>query len=203
MASDKLPTIEGFGQSDPTDGRQLLDWTSKYPPDARIAIRQEASYLAGLLFTAPIAMLVLWLKYPQHWIGLSDVNYAVVLKFSLAWVAGTLGGVLFDLKWLYHSVARQRWHLDRRLWRVFTPHISGGLSFAIVVLIESNIVRIFDRSITDRSVNVVGLAFLVGYFSDAAVAKMTEVAGTLFGTTRSQEKHKEGEQSDQPSNLQT
>jgi hypothetical protein len=30
---------------------------------------------------------------------------------------------------------------------------------------------------------VVGLAFLVGYFSDSAVAKLTEIANTLFGTS--------------------
>jgi hypothetical protein len=36
---------------------------------------------------------------------------------------------------------------------------------------------------------VVGVAFLTGYFSDSAVAKLTEIADTLFGTTRSKEKH--------------
>jgi hypothetical protein len=196
MASDKLPTIEGFGQSDPTDGRKRLDWTSKYPPDAQNEIRREAIYLGLLLFAAPVAMLVLWLRFPQYWMRLSDQHYAVVLKFSLAWVAGTLGGVLYDLKWLYHSVARQRWHMDRRLWRIFTPHISGGLAFGMTALIESNIIRVFDRAITARSVTVVGVAFLIGYFSDSAVAKMTEVADTLFGTTRSKEKHKEDDQTE-------
>jgi hypothetical protein len=201
MASDKLPTIEGFGQSDPTDGRKRLDWTSKYPADAQKEIRREAIYLGVLLFAAPVAMLVLWLRHPQYWMGLSEQHYAVVLKFSLAWVAGTLGGVLYDLKWLYHSVARQRWHMDRRLWRIFTPHISGGLAFGIIALIESNIIRVFDRTITARSVTVVGVAFLIGYFSDSAVAKMTEVADTLFGTTRSKEKHKEDDQAEPPRSI--
>ena len=199
MASDKLPTIEGFGQSDPTDGRKRLDWTSKYPPDAHKEVRREAVYLGLLLFAAPVAMLVLWLRLPQYWMRLSDQHYSVVLKFSLAWVAGTLGGVLYNLKWLYHSVARQRWHMDRRLWRIFTPHISGGLAFGMTALIESNIIRVFDRTITARSVTVVGVAFLIGYFSDSAVAKMTEVADTLFGTTRSKEKHKEDDEPEQPS----
>jgi hypothetical protein len=191
MSSDKQQTIEGFGQSDPTDGRKRLDWTSKYPDDARREIRREAFYLACLLFGAPVAMFVLWLRLPQPWVGASEQDYAVILKFALSWVSGTLGGVLYDLKWLYHSVARQRWHIDRRLWRIFTPHISGGLAFGMTALFESNIVRVFDQSITARSVTVVGVSFLVGYFSDSAVAKMTEVADTLFGTTRSREKHKE------------
>jgi len=182
----------GFGQSDPTDGREPLDWASKYSdPIARREIRREALYLAVLLFAAPPAMLALWLRWPQQWTGLSDYQYLVVLKFALAWIAGMLGGVLYDLKWLYHVVARQRWHLDRRLWRVFAPHISGTLSFGVIALVESNIVRLFDRAITSRSVTVVGAAFLVGYFSDSAIAKLTEVAETLFGTSRSREKHSE------------
>ena len=32
---------------------------------------------------------------------------------------------------------------------------------------------------------------MVGYFSDSAIAKLTEVAETLFGTIRAKEKHKE------------
>jgi hypothetical protein len=40
---------------------------------------------------------------------------------------------------------------------------------------------------------VVGLGFLVGYFSDSAIAKLTEIAETLFGTTRAKEKHKEAD----------
>lgn len=203
MASEKLATIEGFGQSDPTDGRKRLDWMSKYPPEAVKQIRGEAIYLGTLLFVAPLAMVVLWLRQPQFWMQLSEQHYAVVLKFSLAWISGMLGGVLYDLKWLYHSVARQRWHMDRRLWRIFTPHISGGLAFGVIALIDSNIIRVFDRTITSRSVTVVGLAFLIGYFSDSAVAKMTEVADTLFGTSRTKEKHKDegsaGESATDPS----
>jgi hypothetical protein len=38
---------------------------------------------------------------------------------------------------------------------------------------------------------VIGLGFLVGYFSDSAIAKLTEVAETLFGTVRAKEKHRE------------
>jgi hypothetical protein len=91
------------------------------------------------------------------------------------------------------TVARGLWHLDRRLWRIFTPHISGGLSFFVLTLISSGALRIFDSKATNSPALVVGLGFLVGYFSDSAIAKLTEVAETLFGTTRSKEKHKEQE----------
>jgi len=189
--SGERPAIDaGFGQSDPTDSRERLDWTSKYSdPTAHAEIRFEAIYLGVLLFSAPLVMLVLWLGWPRSWLGIPESQYRIVLKFGLAWAAGTLGGVLYDLKWLYHSVARQLWHLDRRLWRVFIPHIFGGLAFGVIALIESEIIRVFDRTITSRSVTVVGTAFLIGYFSDSSIAKLTEIAETLFGTTRSREKH--------------
>ena len=145
----------------------------------------------------PAIMVALWLEYPKHILHLSDDKYRPLLKYGFAWTAGTLGGVLFDLKWLYHTVARGLWHLDRRLWRIFTPHISGGLSFFILALVASGGLRIFDSKATDSLALVVGLGFLVGYFSDSAIAKLTEVAETLFGTIRAKEKHKEADVSTQ------
>jgi hypothetical protein len=107
--------------------------------------------------------------------------------YGLAWMAGTLGGTLYAIKWLYHVVARQLWNFDRRLWRIFTPHISGGFAFAIVILISSGILKVFDsRAVHSHSV-VIGIAFLVGYSSDSAVAKLTEIAETLFGKGKSKE----------------
>jgi hypothetical protein len=189
MESRRVP---GFGQADPTDDRDFLDWKSKYSdPAARQGIRFEAIYLATLLVLVPVAMVLLRLEYPKHWLRLSDESYKPIVHFGMAWLGGVLGGTLFDLKWLYHSVARQLWHLDRRLWRLFTPHISGGLAFAMVVLISSGLVRIFDSRAMNSLSSVVGISFLVGYFSDSAIAKLTEVAETLFGTSRGKEKHKE------------
>lgn len=185
----KLPD---FAPVDPTDGRELLEWRSRYPKDAKKSLRSEAIYLASLLFLTPLLMVILWLEYPKHNLSLSDEKYESLLRYSLAWLGGVLGGTLFDLKWLYHSVARQIWHLDRRLWRVFTPHISGGLAFAVIALISSGMFRILDRQATESRALVVGVAFMVGYFSDSAIAKLAEIADTLFGVTRAKEKHKEG-----------
>jgi len=187
-----------FGQADPTDGRERFDWRSRYTDP--IAIKKqhaEAIYLAVLLFSMPLLMVLLWLEYPKHWLHLSDERYAPLVKYGFAWAAGTMGGVLFDLKWLYHTVARGLWHLDRRLWRIFTPHISGGLSFFVLALVASGGLRIFDSRATNSPALIIGLGFLVGYFSDSAIAKLTEVAETLFGTTRAKEKHKDKE--NQPS----
>lgn len=189
---NKSSRIPGFAPDDPTDGRERLEWRSKYDPDALRHIWFESAYLACLLLIIMIAMAILWLNYPKFWLGLSDQKYQRFLKYSVAWLSGVLGGTLFDIKWLYHSVARQMWHLDRRLWRLFTPHISGGLAFAIVVLISSGMFRIFDRQAVESLSQVVGVGFLVGYFSDSAVAKLTEIAETIFGTSRGRERHKGG-----------
>jgi hypothetical protein len=188
------PDVSAFGQADPTDNRGLLEWRSKYEdPEARKEIRIEAVYLAVLLFGIPILMCLLWLELPKNWFHLSDAKYRPILKYALSWGAGTLGGTLFAIKWLYHTVARQLWHMDRRLWRLFTPHISGGLAFGVTALIASGVIRIFDKNATNSYALLVGFGFLVGYFSDSAIAKLSEVADTLFGTSRSKEKHSTGE----------
>jgi hypothetical protein len=188
----KQSNYSTFGQADPTDGRKPFEWPSKYTdPIAIKKQRSEAIYLGTLLFLMPLLMVVMWLEFPKYWFHLSDEKYTPLLKYGFAWAAGTLGGVLFDLKWLYHAVARGLWHLDRRLWRIFIPHISGGLSFFVLALISSGALRIFDSKATNSPALIIGLGFLVGYFSDSAIAKLTEVAETLFGTTRSKEKHKE------------
>jgi hypothetical protein len=189
---NKSARTQDFAPADPTDGRELLDWPSKYKdPGAKCGIRFEALYLALLLFGIPIAITILWLDYPKYWLGLCDEKYKVILKYGIAWLSGVLGGTLFDLKWLYHSVARLSWHLDRRLWRIFTPHISGGLAFAFVAVISSGMLRIFDRQALESLSLVVGVGFIVGYFSDMAVAKLSEIAETLFGASRGKEKHKD------------
>lgn len=180
-----------FAPADRSDGgRKPGEWQSKYPePAAQRNIWFEAGYLALLLFSIPIILLLFWLDYPQKWVGLSDQKYKTILKYGTAWLGGTLGGTLFDIKWLYHCIARQIWHLDRRLWRLMTPHISGGLAFVFIALISSGVLRIFDSQAMDSLSMVVGVSFLVGYFSDSAVAKLTEIADTIFGASRSNDKN--------------
>lgn len=178
-----------FGQANPTDGRTPLDWKSKYEPEAQREILREAIYLGLLLAFIPFLMILFWLEYPKRLLGLPDYKYDILVKYGCAWLCGTLGGTLYDLKWLYHVVARKLWHMDRRLWRVFTPHISGGLAFAVLALISSGLLRIFDANATQSYSLIIGISFLVGYFSDSAFAKLMEIAETLFGSVQSKEKH--------------
>jgi len=94
---------------------------------------------------------------------------------------GGLGGTLFGLKWLYHSVAKGQWNLDRRLWRFFTPWISAILALAFIALVAADVVRLFNSSIIHRLSAVFGVSFLVGYFSDTTIGKLNEIVAVLFG----------------------
>lgn len=172
----------GFAPKDLTDGRPPGDWKSKYERDAWKYIWREVFYLSALLFVVGILMLLVWLGYPQWRLHLTGGARESFSRYTLAWLSGMLGGILFAMKWLYHSVAKQRWHLDRQLWRYLTPHISGGLSFATVTIVRS--LDVFDPKLASTSARVTALGFLVGFFSDNALAKLSEVAETVFGPTR-------------------
>jgi hypothetical protein len=115
--------------------------------------------------------------------GLGD-GRSLFLGFIGAWVAGTLGGCSFSIKWMYHIVARRLWHEDRRLWRVCSPHLSGVVSLIMVFLVSSGLLQLFDKNFSQRPISVMAFSFLVGYFSDKALAKMADVADTLFGGTK-------------------
>ena len=65
-----------------------------------------------------------------------------------------------------------------------------SLIWSMIALISSGLLRVFDREATQSRALVVGMAILVGYFSDSAVAKLSEIAQTLFGASRGKEKHR-------------
>lgn len=178
------PESAGFAPADLWDDRHPLDWKSRYDADAWKGIRNETLYCFLLFLAAPVLMLALWAgRETLPWVSAADSQ--VVCKYLFAWLGGLFGGVLFDVKWLYHAVAKQMWHEDRRLWRLLMPHLSGGLAFAVVMVMSSGMFAVFDRdALLSPSVSV-AIGFLVGYFSDNAIGKLSEIAGTLFGTTES------------------
>jgi hypothetical protein len=174
----------GFAPKDLSDRRTLGDWRSRYESAAWKHILAEATYLMLLLIAAAILLVVVWLKRaPATW-HLSRLQADLFVRYAYAWLAGTLGGVLFGMKWLYHSVAKQIWHVDRALWRYLTPHISGGLAFATVVILNS--ITATGQGATSSGGKTVAIGFLVGFFSDNAVAKLAEVARTLLGPSSDQ-----------------
>jgi hypothetical protein len=160
-------------------------WETRYGnPIAKQQINWEAIYLGVLLFLIPVLMYLIWIGYVGELLNLDNIQIISFNKYALAWLGGSLGGTLFAIKWLYHSVAKYEWYQDRLYWRLFSPHLSAALSFAIITLISSGILKIFDQSALRVPSTVVGLSFLCGYFSDSAIAKMTEVANTMFGTMK-------------------
>ena len=86
------------------------------------------------------------------------------------------------MKWLYHSVAKEMWHIDRAPWRYLMPHISGGLAFGTIATLNS--IMATEAGSAMSGTKAIAMGFLVGFFSDNAVAKLAEVADTLLGPTR-------------------
>jgi hypothetical protein len=183
------PPPGDWAPSDYTDGKEKGEWESKYPPKARKGIFWETVYLVSLFVIYLIA--AFWLLYQSlfatHSQGPdyadSSQKMSMWWGFIAAWVGGSLGGCSFAIKWLYHIVAKLRWHEDRRLWRILTPHLSGVVSLFMVLLVSSNLLQLFEKDFVARPIGVLAFSFLVGYFSDKALAKMAEVADTLFGSS--------------------
>lgn len=172
-----------FAPSDLVDGREPGDWKTRYPDkEARNAIVIEAIYGVFWLFFCPTIFLVIWLKCYNINGFLTDSQCDTICRYALAWFGGLFGGNIFALKWLYHSVAHAIWNKDRRLWRLLTPHLSGAIAFAFICMIDSQIILIFDANSMKDAPIIISLAFMVGYFSDTALAKMSEIAMSLFGT---------------------
>ncbi len=185
------PIEPGFAPANPTDNRGAGDWESRYnDPVAKWWIRFEAGYLAVHLSAVVITVFCLeFFKLPAA--PFSSVSTETALSNPLgweqvlhAWMGGLLGGTIYATKWLYHVVAKNMWNVDRRLWRLFTPHLSGSLALSFVILLSSGLLVIVDRAELQSKWVCFAISFLVGYFSDNATAKMAEVAQTLFGAKK-------------------
>jgi hypothetical protein len=171
-----------FAPADLTDGRQENDWKSRYcHRRAIVQIIAEGAYLWMLLIATAAALILIWRGTPESWLGVGPARYDTFRIYSLAWVSGTLGGTLFAIKWLYHSLGKGSWHADRLAWRLFTPHLSGGFAFALLALATSGIFEILNRELLRSSPAIVGTGFLLGYFSDFTVARLYILAEHLLG----------------------
>jgi hypothetical protein len=176
------PLEVGFAPRDLTDGRPPGYWRSRYESAAWKWIVIEGAYLILLLLAVVVAITVVWLRLPATWWQLSSVQSATFTRYAYAWLGGTLGGVLFAMKWLYHSVGKEMWNIDRSPWRYLTPHISGGLAFATIAILNS--IMAAESSPAMSGTKAIAMGFLVGFFSDNALAKLAEVAETLLGPSR-------------------
>jgi hypothetical protein len=173
-----------FAPTDLTDGRKEDDWKSRYSDRwCRLQICAEAFYLVVLLYGSAFLILLVWLETPEDWLGISHNRYATFQVYAYAWLGGLLGGTLFAIKWLYHTVGKGFWNADRLAWRFFTPHLSSAFSFGLIALITSSIFQVLDQDLIRQGASVVGLSLLLGYFSDFTVARLYRLAENLLGAS--------------------
>lgn len=106
----------------------------------------------------------------------------ILLKWIAVALAGLIGGTTYDLNWLYHSVARDTWNVDRLLWRILVPPVSGTVAVFFSFLMEAGLVNVIGaRPISWYA--AIGLGFLFGYFSDDVVAYLYRWSSRIFGST--------------------
>ena len=156
---DALPAMEGGPIPAPeggfastagtTDGRERWDSKSRWTRRSWIQIALETFYVTALLVAIPVLIFLVWNGAFRGFLD-RGVMYATFKRYAYGALGGLLGGSLFDLKWLYHSVARGTWHHDRILWRLFTPLISGGLAFAFTAFVSSGILPLVNERSPDR-----------------------------------------------------
>ena len=159
------------------------EWQSTYPPEARSRYWQEAIYLFSHFIVFLLLSGAVWWFPRSGFLGLDAENLIDFQQYVLAWFGGILGGTAFSLKWLYHAVAKRRWHEDRRIWRFCTPHLSGLFAVAFFALLDSGLLNIAVEQASNPFAFSFG--FIVGYFSDHAAAKLRDIADSLFGTPKS------------------
>lgn len=104
----------------------------------------------------------------------------------LIWIvmglAGLCGGASSSLKWLYHTVAKQRWHRDRIVWRLVVPPLSAILSVFTGMMVSTGFLPpIFSQTAFESLVFDAGFGFFLGFFSDNLLAWLQNFAYKVFG----------------------
>ncbi len=178
-------------QKSNTDGRAPGDTDTRYKGKERIQIIGEFMYLL-LAITVGCAILLLLLQCACDLSdsaqagrsGLCRASSAPVILTVALFLSGAVGGAVFALKWLYHSVARNSWHKDRFIWRISVPVMGGVLGVFAAFIFSRALGTSFDADAAkpDSLMPACGLAFLVGIFADGVLASMERLARSIFGT---------------------
>jgi len=177
--------------ADYTDGRKPGDWKTRYPAEARKCINNEACILAcALVVSAALSAVFLalagqsvqipieFLAEPNVRPPVFEINFRLPMLFSV----GCLGGATFSIKWLVHSAAKCKWHLDRRYWRFFVPLIGGVYACVVLTLMDGGMIGDHVGGAPRPVPLAAAFAFLVGYFSDGVSGLLSNVANAVFGT---------------------
>lgn len=169
----------------PDDDREPWKWKSKYlddlEDDAWKHIWREFKYLGALFVLALVALLLhmtgfLYALHRDTVIApTAAIDYDIFHRGAYCVIMGFLGGTIYDIKILYKSVARGKWHKDRLLWRIATPWVSMALTIVVASMMAEEIF-----SSTSVFMPIV-IGFFSGYFSESAIGKLYSVAQVLFG----------------------
>jgi len=170
------------GPGDPTDGRNVNDWKSRYPDEAHKLIRQEFIYLVVIFLLSNSLIFATWYGCIHSFMKLSPEQVNTLKKYLFYSSAGMLGGVTFGIKYFYRVVARGYWNVDRRIWRWLSPLIAMSIAFIVGVLIDASFINTKGPA---SAAAFVSIGFMSGYFADEAVGKMYDIATVLFGRTQS------------------
>jgi hypothetical protein len=181
LVADETIQAPGFAPNEPTDERGIGDWATRYPPDARNAIRVEAVFVSICLLVSLIGTLAVAIESASFVVPMKHAAWLALSPYLFAYLGGLLGGTLFTMKWLYHTVAKGIWNRDRRLWRVFTPFLSGGASLAVILLCASGALPFFGPQLVRTNAGALGLSIVLGYFSDRAFSALERFAEGGFG----------------------
>lgn len=193
---------ERFGPR--TDGRKRFEYQTRYlsypeqspSKDTRgswfvnrspwVQIWLEAAYVLFAFATASLALGYVAAN-PYSATGLSfaisEERWPEVRPFIMAFLGGTLGGSLYAMKWLYHSVAKGWWNRDRVLWRLFTPLLAAGTATIIVVMSASGVLPLFGPALASSAGGATAIAMLVGFFSDRAFSALENTMQGIFGSS--------------------
>ncbi len=173
-----------------TDGRARGEYASLYPKAAWKQITFEFGYLGALLLALTLCLIDPALSKSEIG-GDAGVYTTYFFQFEIRseavkWIAltisGMLGGTIFCLKWLYHSVAKGAWHRDRLLWRIVVPFNSALVALFTGFLFASGAVPFLKDETLDTPIMAASFGFIFGYFSDNILAALQNFAQKIFGT---------------------
>ncbi len=163
------------------DNRELYDYESRYPDERPSKWqKKEATYLSILLFLGLTLVLLNYLDVLYYMLCSinSNIDYVLCKKVCYCAIFGFLGGITFDIKYFYRSIARGFWNEDRVFWRIFSPWLS--ITLALVMS------AVLNKTVIESNVAMsICIGFFSGYFSDDAIAKMHDVAQVIFSRTKS------------------
>ncbi len=176
--------LSGKPPADYTDERQPWEWQSRYPPEARRTINQEAAILFALLLVTLLgAGICLGIGGPHdYFFTLLGADVHISFRILAIFFTGCVGGTTFSIKWLIHSAAKGKWHLDRRYWRFLVPAIGGVYACVVMTLFGAGLFASHTAAESGPMPTTAALAFLVGYFSDGVSGLLSNVANAVFGT---------------------